>query len=380
VSATPAAKSGSSWFQRYLLPGFAFKAVVIGGGYATGRELAEFFLPSGPRGGLLAIFLAMVIWSAVCAVTFCLAYATKSWNYRTFFQNLLGPFWVIFEVCYLLFIILILAVFGAAAGAIGTALLGWPALVGTLSLIACISFVTTYGTASVERLFKWVSIFLYAVYAIFVVLSFFAFGDRILANLAAPAPHAGWVLGGFTYAGYNVVGAVIILPVLRHLTSNKNAIIAGVLAGPFAMIPALLFFICMIAYYPQIGSEALPSDFLLKRLNFPAFHYLFQLMIFLALLESGTGCVHAFNERIAEAYAARKGGSLSKSARLWITGALLLGSIFLAARFGLVTLIARGYRGLAYMFLAVFVLPVMTVGVWQLYARRKATRPVAASS
>jgi uncharacterized membrane protein YkvI len=371
VSAIPATTSGSSWFQRYLLPGFAFKAVVIGGGYATGRELAEFFLPSGPQGGLLAILLAMVIWSVVCAVTFCLAYATKSWNYRAFFKNLLGPYWVIFEVCYLLFIILILAVFGAAAGAIGTALLGWPALVGTLSLIACISFVTAYGTASVERLFKWVSIFLYAVYAVFVVLSFFAFGDRIIMNLAAPAPHEGWVLGGFTYAGYNVVGAVIILPVLRHLTSNKNAIIAGVLAGPFAMIPALLFFVCMIAYYPQIGSEALPSDFLLQRLNFPAFHYLFQLMIFLALLESGTGCVHAFNERIAEAYAARKGGSLSKSARLWITGALLFCSIFLAARFGLVTLIARGYRGLAYMFLAVFVLPVMTLGVWQLYARRR---------
>jgi uncharacterized membrane protein YkvI len=376
VSAIPEGNlHSSSWFQRYLLPGFAFKAVVIGGGYATGRELAEFFLPSGPRGGLSAIFLAMLIWSVVCAVTFALAYATKSWNYRTFFKNLLGPFWVIFEICYLLFIILILAVFGAAAGAIGAALLGWPALVGTLSLIACISFVTAYGTASVERLFKWVSIFLYAVYAVFVMLSFFAFGDRILVNLAAPAPHQGWVLGGFTYAGYNVVGAVIILPVLRHLRSNKNAIIAGALAGPLAMIPALLFFICMIAYYPQIGSEALPSDFLLQRLNFPAFHYLFQLMIFLALLESGTGCVHAFNERIAEAYAARKGGVLSKSARLWITGALLLGSIFLAARFGLVTLIARGYRGLAYTFLAVFVLPVMTLGVWQLYARRKPAQP-----
>jgi uncharacterized membrane protein YkvI len=376
VSTPAAIDSGdSSWFQRYLLPGFAFKAVVIGGGYATGRELAEFFLPSGPRGGLLAIFLAMIIWSVVCAVTFSLAYATKSWNYRAFFMDLLGPFWVIFEICYLLFIILILAVFGAAAGAIGTALLGWPPLVGTLSLIACISFVTAYGTASVERLFKWVSIFLYAVYAVFVVLSFFAFGDRIIANFAVPAPHTGWVLGGFTYAGYNVVGAVIILPVLRHLRSNRNALIAGALAGPFAMIPALLFFICMIAYYPQIAGEALPSDFLLQRLNFPAFHLLFQMMIFLALLESGTGCVHAFNERIAEAYATRTGGSLSKSARLCITGALLLGSIFLAARFGLVTLIARGYRGLAYMFLAVFVLPVMTIGVWQLYARSRATRP-----
>jgi hypothetical protein len=41
----------SSWFQRLVLPGLAFKAVVIGGGYATGHELAEFFLPSGPPGG-----------------------------------------------------------------------------------------------------------------------------------------------------------------------------------------------------------------------------------------------------------------------------------------------------------------------------------------
>jgi uncharacterized membrane protein YkvI len=371
VSAIPAGGSGgSSWFQRYLLPGFAFKAVVIGGGYATGRELAEFFLPSGPQGGLLAILLAMLIWSAVCAVTFSLAYLTKSWNYRAFFQNLLGPFWVLFEAAYLLFIILILAVFGAAAGAIGSAVLGWPPIAATCCLIVCISLVAAYGTTSVEQLFKWVSIFLYGVYGIFVVLSFFAFGDRIVANLSAQTPTGGWMLGGLTYAGYNVVGAVIILPVLRHLGSRKDALVAGALAGPLAMIPALLFFICMIAYYPQIGGEALPSDFLLTRLNFPAFHYLFQLMIFLALLESGTGCVHAFNERIAEAYATRSGRSLSKAARLSITAALLLGSIFLAARFGLVTLIARGYRGLAYLFLAVFVLPVMTLGLRQVVKSR----------
>ena len=61
----------SSWFQRYLLPGFAFKAFVIGGGYATGRELAEFFLPAGPRGGLLGMTLAAVIWTlAVLGIIF----------------------------------------------------------------------------------------------------------------------------------------------------------------------------------------------------------------------------------------------------------------------------------------------------------------------
>ena len=44
-----AAATGSSTFQRLILPGLAFKAAVIGGGYATGRELAEYFIPSGPQ-------------------------------------------------------------------------------------------------------------------------------------------------------------------------------------------------------------------------------------------------------------------------------------------------------------------------------------------
>ena len=42
----------SSWFKRIVLPGFAFKAVVIGGGYATGREIAEAFFNAHPSNPL----------------------------------------------------------------------------------------------------------------------------------------------------------------------------------------------------------------------------------------------------------------------------------------------------------------------------------------
>ena len=116
--------SRSSWFQRFLLPGLALKAVIIGGGYATGRELAEYFVPSGPWGGLSAMLLATLIWSTVAAVTFALARKMGAYDYRAFFQRLLGPGWVAFELAYLIFVILILAVFGAAAGAIGAATFG----------------------------------------------------------------------------------------------------------------------------------------------------------------------------------------------------------------------------------------------------------------
>jgi len=159
---------------------------------------------------------------------------------------------------------------------------------------------------------------------------------------------------------------VVILPVLRHLTSRRDAVIAGVVAGPLAMLPALLFFTCMIAFYPGIASETLPSDFILQQLHFPLFHLLFQLMIFAALLESGTGSVHAINERVATVWRRHRGEELSHRARALVAAALLIGCIFVADRVGLVALIGSGYRFLAYTLLAVYVVPLLTIGLARL--------------
>ena len=353
-------------FQRLLLPGFAFKAVVIGGGYATGRELASFFLPSGPRGGLWGMLLAMLIWSVVCVVTFVFALRTNSRDYRTFFRHLLGPWWPTFEVAYFLALVVILAVYAAAAGAIGQAILGWPEFVGALCLVISITLVGTWGNEAVEGLFKYVSFFLYATYALFVVLALTHFGARTLSSFAAPSSTADWMTGGVTYAGYNIIGAIVILPVVRHMVTARDAVVAGLLAGPLAMIPALLFFICMVAFYPEIQNQALPSDFLLGKLNLPAFRIVFQAMIFAALLESGTGGVHAINERIAQAYRGDTDRVLSRGARLGLTILVLTISVFVATRFGLVTLIASGYHWLAVAFLTIYVLPLMTWGLWRL--------------
>lgn len=358
--------SPPSWFKRFLLPGLAFKAVVIGGGYATGRELAEFFLPSGPWGGLASIATSTVIFSVVCAVTFLFARRVQAWDYLTFFKQLLGPGWFLFEAAYVLFIVLILAVYGAAAGAIGTAVLGVAPLWGTAALAGLIIAIVTFGNKSVERMFALVSYLLYAVYAIFILLALTHFGDRIGAGFARPSAASGWLGGGIVYAGYNLIGAVVVLPVVRHMTSQRDAIIAGVVAGPLAMLPALLFFIAMIGFYPAIEGATLPSDYLLQRLDIPLFHLLFQLMIFSALLESGASSVHAINERIARSLLNRRGVVLTHSARLVISLALLIFCMAVADRFGLVALIAKGYRALAYALIAVYVLPVLTVGLWRL--------------
>jgi len=180
---------------------------------------------------------------------------------------------------------------------------------------------------------------------------------------------------GLTYFGYNIIGAVVILPVLRHLLSDRDAVIAGTIAGPLTMLPALLFFVPMVAFYPEVQSATLPSDFMLQRIGIPAFHILFQAMIFSALLESGTSSVHAINERIDRAWESRKGKALTHAQRLGIAVVVLVLCMFLASRFGLVALIATGYRALAYILLATFILPLVTVGVWKLWHWPGAAHP-----
>lgn len=359
--------SGSSWFQRFLLPGFALKAVIIGGGYATGRELAEYFVPAGPWGGLAAMLLATLVWSVVSALTFALARSLGAYDYRSFFKGLLGPAWIAFEIAYVIFVILILAVFGAAAGAIGAATFGWPAMAGSVLLAIAIVAVIAWGTGVVEQMFKYVSILLYAVYGLFLILALTSFGGQIGQGFANASPPSGdWMAGGLTYASYNIVGAVVILPVLRHLTSQRDALVAGLIAGPLSMLPAILFFVAMMAFYPAIGAETLPSDFLLRQMSLPGFHILFQVMIFAALLESGAGAVHAINERISGAIEGRGRPALPPRWRAIIGATILTICMFVAGRIGLVDLIASGYRFLAWLFLIVFVGPLLTIGVWRL--------------
>jgi uncharacterized membrane protein YkvI len=103
-------------------------------------------------------------------------------------------------------------------------------------------------------------------------------------------------------------------------------------------------------------------------------------MIFAALLESGTGCVHAINERIAHAFEARTQRKFKIGARLAVTFAVLGFSIFVADRIGLVALIGSGYRWLAYIFLAIYVAPLMTLGLWRICRRSSVAVPTSAAT
>lgn len=356
----------SRFFRRYLLPGFVFQSVIIAGGYGTGRELVEFFLTEGPLGGLLGIAVATAIFSAVSMVTFELARLWGAFDYRHFFQRLLGPGWWLFEVCYVGLLVIVLAVVAATSGSIFEETFGLNYWIGVAAVMLGVSALVFGGTEAIERFFAGWSFVLYGLFAVLFVWCFQRFGTDIVTNLGARPAGTGWLWAGLRYAGYNLAVIPPVLATLRLHESRRETFWAGALTGPIAMVPALLFFLATVGRFPGIVTATVPANVLLEILGSRTFQVAFQVVLFGTLVETGAGLIHAFNERVS-------GLRHDKDEELdrWIRPAVAV--VFLAlgtviSRFGLIDLIARGYGTLTIGFIVVYVVPVLTLGVWKLRA------------
>lgn len=352
------------FFKRYLLPGLVFQSVIIGGGYGTGRELVEFFLNYGPAGGLAGMILvSTVIFSAVAGVTFAFAHMAKTYDYRRFLKRLLGPGWLAYEVCYLIYLLLVLAVIAAAAGQIVMELFGVPYAVGVIGILGAVGLVVLGGSRSVERVLASWSLVLYGFYLVLIVLAFKQFGGQITSAFAEAEFRDGWAFAGVRYAGYNLAIIPAILFVVRHIDSRRTGIIAGIVAGPVAMFPAILLFLALAGQYPLILDRPVPVNYVLEVIGSRYFQLTFQFILFGTLVETGAGLIHAVNERIAGVFREREAEMPPVLRPISAMLLLLIGTGL--STFGIVNLIARGYGIVTYGFLAVFVVPVLTLGVYR---------------
>ena len=361
-----------SFFQRYLLPGLLFQSVIISGGYSTGRELVEFFMSSGPIRGISSILVTMVFMSVILALTFEFARIHKAYDYRTFFKALLGNAWVLFELSFFALAILVLAIIGAASGVIFSEMTNAPDYVGTIIMIFAIGTLAFYGTSLIEKIVSIWSFVLYAAYISLFVLAVRGLGAEVTMVVEQHSEIDPDWHQALKYAGINLAAAPAILFGIRHISTRQESIWAGVLAGPVAMIPALLFYCILLSQYPEVLEQEVPLVSLLAALNFSAFGMVFKIIIFGTYIETGVAMVHSINERIA-GMRREKAKEMPKIQRVIVAAILLISSIYMATTIGLIKLIGQGYGTLTYVILAVYILPLITIGLGQI---RKTNRKI----
>jgi len=359
----------SSFFKKYLLPGFVFQSVVIAGGYGTGREIVEYFLNYGPLGGLLGMLLiTTLMWSVMLAVTFEFSRLFRAYDYRTFFMKLLGRYWFIFEILYLIALLLVLAVIGSAAGVLLRDNFGFPYLVGVMIMLLAIGFLTFKGSGLIEKFLSGWSIVLYIVYGAFLIAAFIKFAPEIQKNFSTAEILPGWALGGFKYALYNMAIIPAILFCLSHIETRKEALWAGFWGGIIGILPGLLFYIATVSQYLGVLPQEVPAVFVLHKIGFPILLIVFQIVLFGTLIETGTGFIHAVNERIQSSLRAR-GKEMPRLLRPLVALILLLCGLGFST-FGLIALIAKGYGALSWGVFLVFIVPLMTIGLYKITKRK----------
>ena len=350
------------FFKVYIVPAAVFISVVMGGGYGTGREVVEFFTRYGLLGGLLGIGVAACVFALVLACTYEFARVFQVYDYRTFFGKLIGPFWICFEILYLLLFLLVLGVVGSAAGNILQEEFGISSLVGMVGVLVLVVALVYFGREAVEKVLTLWSIGMYVVF----VLYFLQVMDNgevdVLAAVKNGAVEVGWLQGGVLYAMYNLAIAPVLLFSTRAIASRREAIGAGICTGVAVMVPAVLFHVSYAVGYPAVLDEPVPNYWMMSQYTTPLLLGIFLVALLGTLVETWAGLVQGLIERIEAVLKPGEDDTLGHPARAAIA-IVALGMGGLLGSLGIVALVAKGYSALSVGFALVYIIPICTLGI-----------------
>jgi uncharacterized membrane protein YkvI len=351
--------------RTYLVPGAVFQSIVVGGGYGTGREIVQYFTRLGPYGGLYALLVAFSIFALVLSLTFEIGRRFDAYDYRAFFQILLGKRWFVYEIVGFFMLMLVFAVVIAAATSVVTDGFDLPGWIGMTLVVGLIGVLEFCGRDVVMRVLTLWSLVLYAVFMTFLVNVFDTIPEKISAAFASGGAEAGWAISGFQYALYNLMAAPMILYVARNFKTRKHAISAGIIAAAIAIIPAGIFHVAFSGAEPTTTAADIP---VYAMMNAHSMHFLilaFTIMLFGTLIETGAGILQGVNERIDSQLKDYQREPLGKWAHTGVAMGLMVLAL-LVASVGIIDLIAKGYGTMAWVFFAVYFIPLLTVGVRKL--------------
>jgi uncharacterized membrane protein YkvI len=360
----------SALVRKYLIPAAVFQSVLVGGGYGTGREIVEYFTRFGALGGLLGIGITVVCWSVVLAVTWEFARIFQVYDYRSFFRRLLGRGWVLFEILFILMFLMVLAVVASAAGEVLSERFSIPYGIGIGLMLALVGGLAFFGREIIQRSLAVWTVFLYGMFFLYFVVAFVRLGSEMGEVMTGWEAVQGWGVSGFKYAMYNLFIIPAILFSVRDLETRKETVVSAIVASVFCAAPALMFHLTFLADYPGILEREIPLFHMISMMGVAALLVIYLIALFGTFVETGAGLIQGTVERI-DAYRRDMGGVPLTPVARGVLAVAAMGVAAALATLGIIRLIAAGYGTIAWGFFAVYVVPVLTIGVYQLRAHAR---------
>lgn len=364
-------------YGRFVLPAVILQSVLMGGGFATGREIVEFGAKYGALGWLggVGIFIGFTI---MAILMFEFSRKFKVFNYRTMLKELIGPFWFLFDIVYLLLAILIIAIMASATGEILNRTLGLNYWVGVILIIVIVGILNFYGKGLIERFKTLGTLSLMIGYVIFATLVISTTWESALEVLRSG--DTSFISGkvsifavlwsGILYVGYNLAVYPAALFSIKRQQSIKDSVIAGIVGGVLMTFPWFLTYFSLLGFYPNEEVLGATVPWLEMLDGFPLIVIIiFGIVVGWTLVETASGMIHAFVDRLDSQIKDLANRELTDMQK----GLIAVGTLILAvilAQVGIIDLISKGYTAMAYAMIAVFAIPLLTIGVYKIFFQK----------
>jgi len=360
-------------FGRYFLPAILLQSVLIGGGYATGREIVQYGAGFGALGWITGIMI-FIGFSVMAILTFEMARKFQVFDYRSLLKQLIGPFWFLFDIVYLLLAVLIISIVASATGEILNQTMGIPNWIGIVIMMVLVGWLNFYGDRLIEKFKTIGTISLMVGYVFFSILVISSTWENAAEVLRTgdtsfiPGEISIWMVlwTGVIYVGYNLAVYPAALFTIKRQKSVKETIVSGLIAGFLMTSPWFLTYFALLGFYPDeaVLGSSVPWLVMLDGYGLWVM-ILFGFIVGWTLIETATGMIHAFITRVDQQFEEFGKAPLSGKKRAIVSVGTLV-SAFLLAQVGIIDLIAYGYTFMAYAMIAIFGLPLLTIGFYRI--------------
>ena len=358
------------FLRAVIVPACIYQSIAIAGATATGRDVVEYFTQYGPTGGTYGFIVVVVGLAILVALAYEFARLYQAYDYQSFAKHLVGPFWPCFELIVIVMLLLVLSVVAAAAGAMVHDSFGLPPVAGLLLLLGTIAVLAYFGREVLAKVMVFWTGILYLIFITYFVLALFAHEGNLSTTLLSGEVKEGWDYSALKFILYNSLLAPMMIYATRGIETRTQAYCAGALSVILAILPSFLFHFSFLGKYPDILNQPVPVHWMLSTFNMKWLVLAYLVVVLGTFIETGSGMVQMLNERIDNWSLKARGRKISP----WLHSAIGIGILLccaVLAQFGVIALIAKGYGTIGWAFLILYIIPLLTYGLYRILQNRQ---------
>lgn len=136
-------------YAKYILPGVLLQSVLIGGGYATGREIFSYGAKFGAMGWISGLTIG-IGFALFAFLTFEICRIYKVYDYKNYIKQVIGPLWPVMDILTVLIAVMLIAVMAAATGSIFEQV-HLPNILGSVVIVLLCGLLNFKGAKVIEK-------------------------------------------------------------------------------------------------------------------------------------------------------------------------------------------------------------------------------------